>query len=103
MKEEVSDLIKYNDVVIEIREMVGKKYMTSNSKHRWITIYKRTLLNFFSNPISVAKIYPIDKDDNEEGEIEVSDPKLYDIFKKYGEEKGYPVIKRNFPVSVEEW
>lgn len=90
MKEEMTDLIKYRPVVLELRELLGKKYSVSNSPCRWINIYRKG----FWDSTKVAEVYPIDEGGY--GNIIVSDPKLYDLFKKYGELKGYPSIERDF-------
>lgn len=96
MKEEVTDLVKYIPVVLELRKLLGKKYSVSDSECRWITICRNS---FFDGSL-VAKVYPIDEDGY--GDIEVHDSKLYDFFKGYAKLKGYPTIKRNFKTDDDE-
>lgn len=96
MDEEMSDLIKYKSVVLELKKLLGKKYFVSSSEYRWIDIYKKSILG----DKKVASIYPIDKDGY--GTIKVSNSELYGFFKRYGELKGYPTIERDFKIDGDE-
>ena len=90
MKEELSDLIKYRPVVLELRKAFGKKYLVSDSEFRWITIQHNRL---FDGSL-VAKIYPIDEE--RYGVIEVYDAKFFEFFKNYGKKRKYPSITKCF-------
>ena len=90
MKEELSDLIKYRPVVLQLRNAFGKKYLVSDSEFRWITIQH----NRWCDSRLVAKIYPVDEEGY--GVIEVYDPAFYECFKKYGKLNKYPTIERHF-------